>query len=145
MKMAQENPSYDFEKLSREIVLSRLKAPDAGPGEFSVIAKKTMLAALASTHFKQDPRLTVRSICRGLVGGVFLSDANVADAASQLLSVLSEVGQEASIAPSDLMTWAMEGIAEIARMAPPGTQTAIADKIESTFHGAGPIFRQFCQ
>jgi hypothetical protein len=133
---------YDFEKLAKEIVLERLRDlpnPPAGAGE---IALKIAVPAVTSTRMRQDPRLTVSATCRGVMAGMLLLEQDLGQTAVSLLSQMATISQAADLDPADCMTWAMEGMAPVCRLAPGGTGEAVGHAIEEHFMGAGDIFRE---
>ena len=138
------DPAYDFEKLAREIVINRLaalgdKAAEAAGEE----VRKILVPALKGT--KQDPKVTVAAVCRGVMGGLLLLNQDVAKAAAEVLGGLAHVAQEAPVSPEDLMTWAMDGMADVALLAGPEAMHAMESSIEERFMGAGSVFQQACQ
>lgn len=136
---------YDFEKLTREIVVSRFgdlaeKAPDAA----AEVARKTLVTTLTGTATRQDPKVTVTAVCRGLLGGLLFINQDLAAAAVRVLRVLGDVAVDAHLSPEDLMTWAMEGFAAVAVVAGPDAEHAIETAIEQEFMGAGSVFTAAC-
>jgi hypothetical protein len=131
---------YDFEKLAREIVIGRLKDVEDAPTTASEMARKIVVAAVLSTRSRQDPRVTVTDSCRGVMSGMLILEKNLASAAVALLVQMAFVAQEANLDPADCMTWAMEGIAPVAKLAPGGAVDSIRASIEENFMGAGTVF-----
>lgn len=136
---------YDFEKLTREIVVSRFgplaeRAPEAA----AEVARKTLVTTLRGTASRQDPRLTVVAVCRGLLSGLLLINQDLPAASTRVLRELAGVAADVNLSTEDLMTWAMEGFAAVALMAGPDAQSAIAAAIGSEFMGAGDVFSEAC-
>lgn len=132
---------YDFEKLAREIVAGRLAGlTDKAPEASAEIAKRILIAALQSTREKQDPRESVTAICRGVLGGLLMIDADLARAAPLILKELGHVSHEVPLAPEDLMTWAMDGFAQVAASAGPDAAHRMETAIEDAIMGAGAVF-----
>lgn len=131
---------YDFEKLAREIVVGRLRDVEDAPTMASEMARKIVVAAVLSTRSRQDPHLTVADSCRGVMSGMLILEKNMAAAAVALLIQMAFVAQEANLDPADCMTWAMEGIAPVAKLAPGGAVDSIRASIEENFMGAGAVF-----
>lgn len=130
---------FDFEKLGKEIVVNRFKDledPYALAGE---AARKIAVAAVTSTRDRQDPHVTVAAACRGVMGGMVLIEKDLPKTAVALLSQMAAVADEAHLDPADCMTWAMEGIAPIAKVAHGGPDEVRA-AIEENFMGAGEVF-----
>lgn len=137
--------SFDFEKLAREIVASRLAGAANADSAAAEIARKIIVTAVASTKVRQDPRLTVRAVCRGVMSGLLLLDQPMPPAAVAVLKQMPHVAQDVPLAPGDLMTWGMEGIAEAAAMAGLELQSKVHDEIEASFMGAGEVFKKLCE
>jgi len=133
---------YYFEKLAREIVLSRLKSAEKAPDEAAATAKRILINGVLSTKSRQDPHLTVSGVCRGVMSGVLLNDQSLPETASILLGEMADVAQEVQLDPADLMTWGMEGIADVAAIAGAEIAGSIQEQIEQRFMGVGEIFSQ---
>lgn len=136
---------FDFEKLAREIVAGRLKGAADAPAAAAEIAKKIIVTGVTSTKVGQEPRATVAAVCRGVMSGLLILDTPLAPAAVALLKQLPSAGQDAALASEDLMTWAMEGIAEVATVSGADTVSKIQDEIEAAFQGAGEVFVKLCE
>lgn len=130
---------YDFETLAKEIAAG-LRDDANAPADAADAARKTVVAAVAGTRGRQDPHLTVSSVCRGIMAGMALQEKDLAATAVALLGQMATAAQEASLDPADCMTWAMEGIAPVAKVAHAGAADAIRSAIEENFMGAGEVF-----
>ena len=132
---------YDFEKLAKEIVVEKLKnAPDpaAVAGE---VVHKIALAALKATGTRQEPRVTIAAACRGAMAGMVLIEQDLPKTAVALVAQMAQVAQESGLDPAECMTWAMEGIAPVVKVAPAGSADAVGDAIEERFMGARDAFQ----
>ena len=136
---------YDFEKLAREIVTSRLMALDSPAEAAAEIAKKIIVTGVTSTKVRQDPRLTVLGVCRGVMSGMLLINKELPEAAAGILRVMPAIAHDVHLDPQELMTWGMEGIASVALMAGQEVRYHVQQRIEESFMGAGPVFQQLCQ
>lgn len=137
---------YDFEKLAREIVAGRLGGLAERASETSAeIAKRILVSALQSTRTRQDPRETVTSICRGVLGGLMLIGQDLTQAAPLILKEMAFVSHEVPIPPDDLMTWAMEGFAQVAVITGPDLEHSMQLSIDAAFMGAGEVFVRACE
>ena len=133
---------YDFERLAREIVASRLKdlaAPAEGAG---AVAREIIISAVQSTKVRQDPHLTVTAAVRGVMSGLLLIEKPLVDAAVEVLQQANNIAQQSSLDPTEVMTWALEGIAQVAAMAPAEAQNAIHEAIEHKYMGAGGVYNE---
>lgn len=132
---------YDFEKLAKEIVVEKLKNasdPAAVAGE---VVHKIALSALKSTAKVQEPRVTVAAACRGAMAGMVLIEKDLPKTAVALISQMAAIAQETGLDPAECMTWAMEGIAPVVKVAPAGSADAVGDAIEERFMGAREAFQ----
>lgn len=132
-------PEYDFEKLAYEIVSSRLKEAEDAPSAAGEIAKAMTVKGVAGTRGKQDPRATVVAVCRGTMRGLLILEKDLPAAAVAVLGHMGEVANDSGLDPADCMTWAMEGIAPVAKLSPAGPDP-IRAAIEEKFMGAGEVF-----
>ncbi len=135
---------FSLEKLAQEIVVERLKGvadPPHGAGE---VARQMVTKAITGTRAQQAPRDTVSAVCRGLMSGMLILEQDLPRTAVAILSQMSAVAAAAQQDPADLMTWAMEGIAPIAKLAGGQTCNAVSDAIEAAFMGAGQVFASAC-
>ena len=133
---------YDFEKLGREIVVSRFKDLEDPYSLAGEAARKIAVAGVAGTRTVQDPHLTVVATCKGVSAGMLILEKDLAKTAVALLSQMAAVAQETNLDPADCMSWAMEGIAPIAKLAPGGGSDAVRMAIDESFMGAGEVFEQ---
>lgn len=136
---------YDFEKLGKEIVVSRFKDledPYALAGE---AARKIAVPAVTSTRDRQDPHLTIAAVCRGVAAGMVILGKDLPKTAVALLSQMAVVAVETNLDPAECMTWAMEGLAPVAKLAPGGAADAVRAAIDEHFMGAGQVFEQLVQ
>lgn len=130
----------DLERSAQEAVVARLKdAPDPA-AQAAAIARGLAVAELASARGRSDPRATVAAACRGAMAGTLLVEKDLPKAALALLAQMAVVAHEANLDPAECMTWAMEGIAPVVKLAPAGTADAVAAAIEESFMGAGAVF-----
>jgi hypothetical protein len=131
---------YDFEKLAKAIVVDRLRGVADAHALAAEIAHKIAVAGFAGTTGRQEPRVTLTAACRGVMSGMLLIEKDLPKTAVALLAKMAVIAQESSLDPADCMTWAMEGIAPIVKMGPPGTSDAVGTAIEQNFMGAGQVF-----
>ena len=135
---SQEEP--DLYELARGQVSSQ-------QGEAAEIAEKIIATALKSAKGKQETRMVVRRTCRGAMSGLILAKKNhwLPDAAISLLRAMARLADQFNLLPTDMMTWCMEGIADVTAIAGPESAAAIQSKIQVEFMGAEDIFKEFCQ
>jgi hypothetical protein len=133
---------FDFEKLGKEIVVSKLQGvedPYALAGE---AAHKIAVAAVAGTRSRQSPEVTLAAVCRGVASGMVLLEKDLPRTAVSLLGQMAIVAQETNLDPADCMTWAMEGLAPVAKLSAGGPD-AVRAAIDEQFMGAGEVFENF--
>lgn len=139
-----EAADYDFEKLAREITSARLRGLEKAPAAAGEIASKIILAGVQSTKNRQDPRLSVISVCRGVMGGMLLIEGDLAGAAVEILQHMARLAQELHLDPSDMMTWAMEGFVGVVVLGHADLGPKLREAIEHKFMGAGGVFDELC-
>jgi hypothetical protein len=134
--------SYDFEKLAREIITSRLKETpaEAAAEAAAEVASQMIIAGVASTSQRQDPHLTVTGVCRGVMSGVLLIEKDLVLTSVELVKSMAHLAQETHLDPADMMTWAMEAIAAISIMGPPDLGSSVREALEQNFMGTGEVF-----
>ena len=132
----------DFDKLAKEAVAACIAAdPVAGAARtVPVICHHISHAARMMT----DPKPGVIAVCRGSMQAILLGGQSVPDAAVALLDALPNMSLMMRSGPEDLMSWVMEGIADVTPMAGPEVRDAVGAKIEEKFMGASSIFYGFC-
>lgn len=131
---------YDFEKLGKEIVVSRLANVDDPYAVAGEAARKIAVAGVTGTRAQQDPRLTVAAVCRGVAKGMLMLEKDLPKTAVALLRQMAVVAQETNLDPSECMIWAMEGLAPVAKLAPNGGADSVRSAIDEAFMGAGEAF-----
>lgn len=136
--------AFDFEKLAKELVTSRLSGVGNVPAACAEVARKMIVSAVTSTGARQDPRKTVNDVCRGLISGALLLNKELPPIAVALLGETAVIANELALDPMEMMTWAMEGIAAVCHTAGADCESAVQEAIEQKFMGAGEAFAAAC-
>jgi hypothetical protein len=132
---------YDFEKLAKEIVVAKLKDAADPVAVAAEVVHKIAVSSLKGTDGRQEPRVTISAACRGVMAGMLLIEKDLPKTAVALLGQMALIAQESNLDPAECMTWAMEGIAPIVKMAPKGSDDAVGAAIEESFMGAREAFQ----
>jgi len=135
---------FSLEKLAKEIVVDRLKGFEDAPSGAGAIARKIVTSAITGTRARQSPRDSVNAVCRGLMSGMLLLGKDLPGTAVAILRQMDAVAHVTHQDPAELMTWAMEGIAPVARLAGGHACDDIQEAIEAAFMGAGHVFASVC-
>ncbi len=136
---------FNLEKLAQEIVVERLKGAADAPAGAGEIARQFVTKAIIGTQARQAPRDSVVATCRGLMSGILLLGKDLAGTAVAILSQMNAVAVETDQDPAELMTWAMEGFAPVAKLAGRHACDDIKQAIDQDFMGAGNIFASACE
>lgn len=143
--MDAEN-AYDFEKLSREIVVSQFKGVPDAPDKTADLVKRTLVAAIKGTReAKQAPDEIVRQVVAGSLAGILLIERELPMSAVFILRRTADAAQDVGIDPQEMLTWGLQGIARVMKMVQPPVIVAVQNEIESAFMGAGGIFADLCR
>ena len=134
---------FNLEKLAMEIVVERFKGVEDAPAAAGEVARLMVTKSITGTS--QPPRDSVNAACRGLMKGMFLLGNDLPGTAVAILSQMGAVANASHQDPADLMTWAMEGIAPIAKLAGRDACAAVESAIETSFMGAGRVFAKTCE
>lgn len=140
-----DEAAFDFDKLTREIIAGRVAELEKNPESVAEVAKELLVSMVRGSRAKQDPRVTVASVVRGLMNGLLLINQPLPAAATATLGALAAAAQELQLDPGEMMTWAMEGLATVARTAGLETEGALQQAIEDKFMGAGAVFNELCR
>lgn len=132
----------DFEKQAKDAVASSIAANPAAGTALTVPVMCQQISHAA--RLSKDPRPAVVAVCRGSMSAVLLAGQSVPDAAVALMDALPNISLMMRAGPEDLMSWVMEGIADVTPVAGPEVRDALRDKIEEKFMGASSIFDGFC-
>jgi len=97
-----------------------------------------------AARMTKDPKPAVVAVCRGAMNAVLLGGQSVPDAAVALMEALPNMSLMMRAGPEDLMSWVMEGVADVTPMAGADVRDAVSLKIEEKFMGASAIFNEFC-
>lgn len=135
---------YDFEKLGKEMA-SAFKGAEDAADRAGELARTLAAKAVSSTRGKQDPKITVAAACRGVMAGVVLNEGDLPKSAVAILQKMAAVAQESNLDPAECMTWAMEGIAPVCKLAPGAAADNVRLAIEEHFMGAGEVFSSILQ
>ena len=133
----------DIEKQAQDAVAAVI-AKDAVSG--TVLTVPVMCQHIShAARASKEPKDAIVAVCRGAMKGVLLGGQNVPDAAVALLEALPNMSLMMRTGPEDLMSWVMEGIADVTPLAGPEVRDALRVKIEEKFMGASVIFDGFCE
>ncbi|MFH1723592.1 MAG: hypothetical protein ABII00_03105 [Elusimicrobiota bacterium] len=138
---------YRFDLLAKEMVVARLKGDPDAPAKAADLARQTIVAGIKGTKAAgstQPPSESVRLITKGIIAGLLLLEADLAEGSVEILKQLADAGQQVGLESTEMMTWAMEGIADNAPMIQASQLEAIRGAIDSAFMGAGTIFNELC-
>ena len=136
---------FNLETLAKEIAVSRLRGVSDAPAGAGAVARSMAAKAITGTAGRQAPRDGVAATCRGLMSGMLLLEKDLPKTAVEILSQMGAVAVETNQDPAELMLWAMEGIAPVAKIAGENRRSAIQDAIEAKFMGAGEAFARACE
>lgn len=131
---------YEFEQLTKEIVVGRLLGATDAAGAAADAAREILGTAIDSTRVRQTPRLTVVAVCRGAMEGLLQIHKDVPGGAVALLLQAGRVAHGSLLAPDDCARWITEGIASACRQAPETTRAQTRMALERTVPGCGRIF-----
>lgn len=132
----------DHEKQAKDAVAAVI-AKDAASGNaltVPVICQHISFAA----RMNKEPKAAIIAVTRGAMNAVLLGGQNVPDAAVALLEALPNTSLIMRTGPEDLMSWVMEGIADVTPVAGPDVRDALRVAIEEKFMGASVIFDALC-
>lgn len=132
----------DYEKQAKDAVAAAL-AKDAASGAGLTVPVMCQHISHAG-RMSKDPKGAIVAVCRGSMNAVLLGGQSVPDAAVALLEALPNMSLMMSTGPEDLMSWVMEGIADVTPLAGPEVRDALRVKIEEKFMGASVIFDALC-
>jgi hypothetical protein len=130
----------DFEKQAKDAVAASIASGSGAAMTAPLICQQISHAA----HVGPDPKLSVIAVCRGSMKAVLLGGQSVPDAAVALLTALPNTSLIMRAGPEELMSWVMEGVADVTPLAGPEVRDALRAKIEENFMGASTIFDGFC-
>ncbi|MBI3552891.1 MAG: hypothetical protein HY077_10275 [Elusimicrobia bacterium] len=78
------------------------------------------------------------------MGGMLLLNKSLPEAAVKLLHEMPAISSAVHLDCGDLMTWGMEGIAEVCHLAGHEVRHSVQAAIEENFMGAGEAFSAVC-
>lgn len=132
----------DIEKQAKDAVAAAIAKDSVAGAVLTVPVMCQQISHAARTN--ADPRPAVVAACRGAMNAVLLGGQSVPDAAVGLLEALPNMSLMMRAGPEDLMSWVMEGIADVTPMAGATVRDAVCSKIEEKFMGASAIFNELC-
>lgn len=135
---------FNLETLAKEIVVERFRDVADAPAGAGLVARQIVTKAVSGTRARQSPRDSVVAACRGLMSGMLLLEKDLPRTAVAILGQMGAVAEAADQDPAELMTWAIEGIAPVAKLAGGDARDAVETAIESAFMGAGRVFAAAC-
>ncbi len=138
---------YDFDDLTRAMVAEQCRGQNDAAERAAAIACQTIVAGLKGTRAagaEQGPAASVRLITKGMVTGLITADLDFVEACVELLQRLSDAAERSGIDPAEMMTWAMEALAEQSAILPADRVGALEAEVDRKFMGAGSIFSAMC-
>lgn len=131
---------YEFEELTREIVVGRLRDASDAPGAAADVVREILGSALESTRSRQPPRVTVISVCRGAMQGLLQIKQDMPAGAVALIRQAPRLAHEVLLSPSDCVAWIAEGVASACRREPDAVRDAARAALELAVPGVGRVF-----
>ena len=141
--MALMSDTFDFEKQAKDAVAACIAADSVAGASLTVPIMCHHLSHAA--RMNKNPKPAIIAVCRGSMNAVLLGGQSVPDAAMSLMEALPNLSLMMRTGPEDLMSWVMEGIADVTPMAGEEVRSALCAKIEEKFMGASAIFDGFCE
>lgn len=136
-----EPSGQSYEKQARDAVAARAASANPTPAEAALTACEMLSRVSRSAP---DPREAVVAACKGAVSGAFIANLDVVETSVLILKTLATVSISGRVDPEKLMTWVMEGIAEALSTADAETRSAIQQRIDGEYMGAGAVFSDLC-
>lgn len=131
----------DHEKNARDAATAALKE-GADADKLAAVALQQVSGAARAAS---DAKGAVVAAVRGAMTGVFLGGADVVETAMKTLEGLPNISLMMRAGPEELMSWVMEGIADVTPTAGAHTADTLETRIEEKFMGAGAVFRDLCR
>lgn len=138
---------YNFDQLAREMVRSRAAGTPDAPVQAARIARELIVNGIKGTRgaaADQSPHESVRLICKGTISALILLEQKVPEGAVEIMRQLGDAAQELGLDPQEMMTWAMEGVADNAPALSAQQIGAVHSAIDAAFMGAGQVFSELC-
>ena len=129
-------------QLTKEMVVTRLKALGDPCAAAADVAKKTLVIALKSIGPSPGTGAgrVVGEVCYGAMVGLLLTEQNLPKGATLILEKVAEAASELNLDPTEALTWALRGIADTRKLLDLGQVREIAEAIKRAFDGAGEAF-----
>lgn len=138
---------FNFGKLTKEIIASRLKDAADAPAIAAEVVKRTIVAGVTATRNSATPQeahQTVVEVARGAMLGLMLIDKDLIASAKAILGRLAEAADEIHADPQELLTWALEGIAKATPAMQRDVVYQMRTEIDRAYMGVGEIFDKLC-
>jgi len=132
----------DIEKQAKDAVAAVIAKDAVSGAALTVPVMCQHISHAARMH--KEPKDAITAVCRGAMNAVLLGGQSVPDAAVALLEALPNTSLMMRTGPEDLMSWVMEGIADVTPVAGPEVRDALRVAIEEKFMGASVIFDALC-
>jgi len=133
----------DLERQAKDAVSAAIAKDSMSGAVMTVPVMCQQISYAARMH--KDPKPAVIAVCRGSMNAVLLGGQSVPDAAVALMDALPNMSLMMRAGPEDLMSWVMEGIADVTPMAGAAVRDAVSAKIEEKYMGASMIFNELCE
>lgn len=133
----------DLERQAKDAVSAVIAKDSVSGAVLTVPVMCQQISHAARMH--KDPKPAVIAVCRGSMNAVLLAGQSVPDAAVALMEALPNMSLMMRAGPEDLMSWVMEGIADVTPMAGAAVRDAVSAKIEEKYMGASTIFNDLCE
>lgn len=133
-----DNNAFQIGQLTKELVALKLKELQNPCAVAAGLVKDAI--AVACKARPQEARTVVSDACYGGMQGLLLADQDLARGAEMILGAVSEAAADASLDPTELMSYGLAGVARIAKFVTRERLVAIQSALEERFQGCGEAF-----
>src|SRR5437016_4562237 len=129
-----------LDELAQYLVHEKLNGGGAQAAAAAQVAKKLLLASVPRASIK-DPasRDAVRRTCRGAALGLLIHARHLGEGVVTLLHAVAEAAFDLGLDPTETLTHALEGLADVRRLLLPDQVESLRAAVASEFLGAGPV------
>lgn len=132
---------FKIGQLTKELVAAELRGGPGSTLRAAQAVRKTLAVALRSLPAgDRAAGLVIAEAVRGALQAFLLADLGVAQGGVAILREMVQLASDLDHDVTEVLTSALQGIASLKRLAPPGEMDRIRLDIDAEFHGIGETF-----
>ncbi len=131
-------------QLTKEMVAEEFRLMGDPCATAANVVRKTLMAALQGAAPGDTPPATIiEDAVKGAMTAILLADQSVSRGAILVVEAVMDVAAKRDLDPTESMSAALKGLADLRRFVDPARIDDIRLEIEAHYMGAGEVFKEY--